>query len=155
MLQVITGNTFINFPAVLFARVVDAHGNLVTPSSVTAASYTIYSIDPGTFAVLSTVPGHVGVSITPANLLFATLQVTNEWTLAGGDGTGYNLRYELPTGAGQPFPARAPTASTSRSRLRTAAAIGPCASRSRRRKPFCIVHCPLSVFHFFDSARRK
>ena len=107
MIQQVTGNVFINYSTVLLARVVDSRGELVAPASVLSASYTVFQLDPTGRSVVAVVSGHSGVSIAPAELLFSALQNTGEWTLAGGDSTGYNLRFQIPTSAGQPFPAPA------------------------------------------------
>ena len=71
-----------------------------------SASYTVFQLDPTGRSVVAVVSGRSGVSIAPAELLFSALQNTGEWTLAGGDSTGYNLRFQIPTHAGRPSSAQ-------------------------------------------------
>lgn len=87
---------FKNSTRALCARVRGHDGNDLTPSGVSAVAYSIYELDDHDPDERDAVTGHSAVSLTPANVLFATLQTDN---LA----TGYNFRHTPPIGTSQAF----------------------------------------------------
>lgn len=96
----IEGVTLERSSVVLLARLAYPNGDLVAPSQVSTVTY---SIDerPGCDGERTPVPGHQSVSVTPASVLFATLQLTGEWSV---DATGYNFRHEIDVGTNDAFP---------------------------------------------------
>ena len=74
---------------VLLARVLDADGALLTPTTCTAITYQVYDKNTGDQIGTTT-------TATVADVLFASLQTDSRWTR---DTTGYNLAIALPASA--------------------------------------------------------
>lgn len=85
---------------VLLARVAYPDGAIVLPSQVTTVRYWIDE-RPGCDGVGTPVAGHQSVSLTPADVLYATLQTTDEWSV---DATGFNFRHELDVATNDALP---------------------------------------------------
>lgn len=100
----ITRSVFKNGSAVFMARVVGNNGVAINQASISAAEYSVYLVEAGTDDDDVVVASHDAVALTVASIIFDTLQTTDTaWTLAGGDATGYNLRYEIDVATVQAF----------------------------------------------------
>ncbi|QDT01267.1 hypothetical protein [Adhaeretor mobilis] len=98
----IPGAVFRDGTATLLARIVDADDSPVTQSSLTAAEYSIFQIDPRDPATQSVVTGHDGQALVIADVIFDTLQTGAPWSI---DETGYNFRHEIDISTDSAFPA--------------------------------------------------
>ena len=87
--------------AVLFARIVYADGSLVAPDDIASIAYSIVERDNGGETSPLSVAGHTDISITPAAVLFSTLQTDSPWTV---DEEGYNFRHEIDATSAAAFP---------------------------------------------------
>ena len=88
----IHGVAFKNSSITLLARVVGEDGRAISLTDVTAASYSVYLLDDDDADSRSVVTGHSDVSLTPADIVFDSLQTDSLWT---ADSTGYNFRHVL------------------------------------------------------------
>lgn len=88
----IYGTVFKKGTVTCLARVV---GNAVTPIGTTdigAVSYSVGLLDSHDVDSRTAVTGHTNVSLSPAEVLFDTLQSDNRWTI---DSTGYNFAHTI------------------------------------------------------------
>jgi hypothetical protein len=100
----ITRGVFKNGSAVFMARVVGNNGVAVKQADLSAAEYSVYLVEAGTDDDDVVVANHDAVALTVSAIIFDTLQTADQaWILAGGDATGYNLRYELDVATVQAF----------------------------------------------------
>jgi hypothetical protein len=90
-----------NGAAILMARLVDASGTPIQPATVRAIDCTIYEIDPCWPHGLTLVTGYDAVHVAVANVVFASLQIDELWTV---DDLGYNFRHEINVDGPQRFP---------------------------------------------------
>jgi hypothetical protein len=96
----IYGTAFKNGSATLLARIVGAQGASVLPGDINAIKYTVYLLDDQNPDSRTAVAQHVGVSLSAAEVLFATLQTDPMWTV---DAIGYNFRHQLDVSAHPAF----------------------------------------------------
>ncbi len=96
----IHGTVFKNGSATLLARVVGEDGAAVTRPSLSAADYTVYTLDAGDPDAAVAVTGHDGVSVGVSALIYDTLQTDALWDL---DAIGYNFRHVLDVSTNQAF----------------------------------------------------
>lgn len=96
----IYGIVFQNATATFLARVLGYDGQPVTPSQITSIQYTVAECgdDPTT---VTPVVGHNTVVLSPADVLFATLQKDVLWDL---DDVGYNFRHVIDVSQAPAFP---------------------------------------------------
>jgi hypothetical protein len=100
----ITRSVFKNGSAVFMARVVGSNGVAIKQADLSTAKYSVYLVAPGTDDEDVVVANHDAVALTVSATIFDTLQTTDQaWILAGGDATGYNLRYEIDVSTTQAF----------------------------------------------------
>lgn len=97
----ILGTVFKNGPATLLARLVDSSGSPLAPSEISALSYSVHRIDPRRPDSVAAVAGHGVTALTPAAVLFATLQTDPVWDV---DAVGFNFRHELNVATFEAFP---------------------------------------------------
>ena len=97
----IYGIVFQKASATLLARVLGADGNPITPSQITAARYSVALVDDEDPTLLSPIPGHWEVALTPSTIIFATVQKDALWSV---DETGYNFRHILDVTHAPAFP---------------------------------------------------
>lgn len=90
MLGIITNGTVVeDNPAFLMKRAFNTAGADITIASISTITYTIHDTADGTEVVAQT-------SLTVADVVFDTLQITDAWLNAGGEADGYNVGAELP-----------------------------------------------------------
>lgn len=96
----IYGVVFQNATATFLARILGYDGQPVTPSQIASVCYTVAECgdDP---AEATPVQGHDNVALTPANVLFATLQKDVLWDR---DEVGYNFRHVIDVSQASAFP---------------------------------------------------
>ncbi len=99
--QDIHGTAFKNASAILLARVVDADGNNIQQTNLSAIEYSIYELDPAQLNQLTIVLGHNGVSLGIEDVIFDTLQTGGLWTT---DEIGYNFRHQIDVSENEAFP---------------------------------------------------
>jgi hypothetical protein len=76
----------------LMARVVGESAAAVTPDDIASIAYSIDLLDDDDPDARTAVTGHQNVSLTVADVLFASLQTDDRWTV---DATGYNFRHTI------------------------------------------------------------
>jgi hypothetical protein len=64
----------------------------VTPDAIAAAAYSVFLLDDQDPDAREPVDGHEAVSLSPADVLYETLQTGPSWTI---DAAGYNFRHTL------------------------------------------------------------
>jgi hypothetical protein len=74
------------------ARLVDAAGDAIPPSHVSAIEYSAYEVDPFWPEQLTVIRGHHAVPLATREVLFDSPQVGGFW---GVDDVGFNFRHEL------------------------------------------------------------
>ena len=80
----------------LLRRILKWDGSYLQVADVSSIAYSIY--DELTRSVVS---GHNGVSLTPSQVIFDTLQLDKLWT---ADATGYNFRHTIDVSSAPAFP---------------------------------------------------
>ena len=88
----IHGVAFKNSSITLLARVVGDDGQAITPTDVDSASYSVYLLNDDDADDRTAITGHSGVALTPADVVFDSLQTDSLWT---ADSIGYNFRHVL------------------------------------------------------------
>jgi hypothetical protein len=78
--------------ATCLARVLDVDGQPITVASIESATYTIALIDPMDEDGDTPVVNHADVALTPADIIFDTLQKDAAWST---DADGYNFRHTI------------------------------------------------------------
>jgi hypothetical protein len=96
----IHGVAFKNGSITLLARVVGGDGQNIAQADVSAAEYTVHLLDDDDADSRTVVTGHANVALTPADVIFNSLQTDTLWT---ADTTGYNFRYVLDISQDQAF----------------------------------------------------
>ena len=96
----IHGVAFKNGSITLLARVVGADGRNLALADVSSAQYTVYLLDDDDADGRTAVTGHTNVALTPADVIFDSLQTDALWT---ADTTGYNFRHVLDISQNQAF----------------------------------------------------
>lgn len=96
----IHGTAFKNGSVTLLARIVGAQGVSILPGDVNIVTYTIYLLDDQNPDSRTAVAEHADVSLSVADVLFATLQTDPTWTV---DAIGYNFRHVLDVSAHPAF----------------------------------------------------
>lgn len=96
----IGGNVFKNASATFLARVLDANGNPLAPSSINSASVTVTALDSSNPNNETAITGFTAVTLTPSAILFASLQIGGLWD---ADSIGYNFAHTLDVSSGQAF----------------------------------------------------
>jgi len=76
-------------PAFFMRRIRSAADVDITQATISTITYVVYDLADDSVVTAST-------SLTVADVVFDTLQITNAWTSQGGDATGYNFGAELP-----------------------------------------------------------
>lgn len=88
----IRGTVFKNASAVLMARIVDADGELISPSDVVLIHYSVLEVDHCDHDTLVPVEGHDNVELDADEVFFDELETAGPWTV---DEEGYNFRHDL------------------------------------------------------------
>lgn len=96
----IHGTVFKNGSATLLARVVGEDGSPVSRASLSAAAYTVYTLDVDDPDAAVAVAGHDNVSVAVSALIYDTLQTDALWDV---DTIGYNFRHMLDVSTNQAF----------------------------------------------------
>lgn len=96
----IHGTAFKNGSVTLLARVVGGDGQPIVQTDVSSAKYTVYLLDDQDADGRTAITGHTDVSLTPAEIIFNSLQTDALWTV---DETGYNFRHVLDVSENQAF----------------------------------------------------
>jgi len=96
----IHGVAFKNGSITLLARVVGVDGQNLALADVSSAQYTVYLLDDDDADGRTAVTGHTNVALTPADVIFDSLQTDALWT---ADTTGYNFRHVLDISQNQAF----------------------------------------------------
>lgn len=97
----IHGSAFKNGSATLLARIVGNDGNIVVPGDIGEISYSIFLLDDQNADNRAAIEGHEDVMLTPAGVLFSSLQSGPLWTI---DVTGYNFLHALDVSVNPAFP---------------------------------------------------
>lgn len=95
------GAVFAEGSVVNLARLETADGELVEPSSMASASYSIVARDLCSGIGDTPVAGHLDQALVPSAVLFDTLQNGDIWDQ---DETGYNFRHEIDVTTDPAFP---------------------------------------------------
>ena len=96
----IHGVAFKNGSITLLARVVGGDGQNIVLADVSSAKYTVHLLDDDDADNRTAVTGHTNVALTPADVIFNSLQTDALWT---ADTTGYNFRHVLDISQDQAF----------------------------------------------------
>ena len=102
----IHGTVFKNGSATLLARVVGEDGAGVTRASLSAADYTVYTLDTNDPGAAVAVAGHDNGSVGVSALIYDALQTDALWDV---DTIGYNFRHVLDVSTNQAFAAAGQT----------------------------------------------
>jgi hypothetical protein len=86
---------------ILLARVVGGDGTPVTIAKIDDAEYSVYHVDNDFPDCLTVSPGHNGVTLTVADVIFDTLQEDDLW--GDTDDEGYNFKYAIDVSETQAF----------------------------------------------------
>ena len=86
----IYGTVFQGATAIFLARVLGYDGQPVLPAQIASARYTVARLDDDDPTLATPVTGHSDVSLTPSQVLFASLQKDALWE---EDEVGYNFRH--------------------------------------------------------------
>jgi hypothetical protein len=86
------GTVFKNGSATCLARIVGHDAQPIVPGDVAQIEYSVYLLDARDPDSRSTVAGHDGESLLPADVLFDTLVTDDLWTR---DDVGYNFRHAM------------------------------------------------------------
>lgn len=87
--------------AILLARVVGGDGTAVTIATIDEAEYSVYHVGNDFPDCLTVSPGHDGVALTVADVIFDDLQEDDLW--GDTDETGYNFKYAIDVSETQAF----------------------------------------------------
>jgi hypothetical protein len=82
-------------------RFTDEAGNALQQADISAVTYTVYAVGPG--SVLMAVAGHENVILTVGNVIFDELQTAPPWDTED-DAEGYNFRHTLDVSTNDAFP---------------------------------------------------
>jgi hypothetical protein len=92
---------FKNGTGTFLARVIGANGTPVTPEAIASATYSVYLLDDQEPDARQAVAGHSGVTLSVADVLYASVQTDAIWTR---DAIGYNFRHTLDVSTHAAFP---------------------------------------------------
>lgn len=95
------GSVFKQGTATLMARVIDAAGDPINPTDVATCHYSVLEVNEAEPDESAVIAGHDNVALGVGDVLFASLQTDDRWTL---DAQGYNFRHEIDISSSNAFP---------------------------------------------------